>query len=124
MHLLLKNLNNEGFGIYIADRLLNDIAKAFEVRERQLRGESAANTADMQLDAQPTNRRINRHKTAANWGNGRLARWQYRASQSPGSSQPLHLSRARLSIPPRHQPTSNRTPEPTNRRINHHQTAA
>ena len=42
VHLLLKNRNNEGFGIYIADRLLNDIAKAFEVRERQLRGESAA----------------------------------------------------------------------------------
>ena len=42
VHILLKNRNNEGFGIYIADRLLNDIAKAFEVRERQLRGESAA----------------------------------------------------------------------------------
>ena len=42
VHLLLRNRNNEGFGIYIADRLLNDIAKAFEVRERQLRGESAA----------------------------------------------------------------------------------
>ena len=42
VHLLLKNRSNEGFGIYIADRLLNDIAKAFEVRERQLRGESAA----------------------------------------------------------------------------------
>ena len=42
VHLLLKNRNNEGFGIYIADRLLNDIAKAFEVRERQLRGESTA----------------------------------------------------------------------------------
>ena len=42
VHLLLKNHSNEGFGIYIADRLLNDIAKAFEVRERQLRGESAA----------------------------------------------------------------------------------
>ena len=42
VHLLLKNRNNEGFGIYIADRLLNDIAKAFEVRERQLRGETAA----------------------------------------------------------------------------------
>ena len=65
VHLLLKNRNNEGMGIYVADRLLNDIAKAFEVRERQLRGESAANTADMQPDAQPTNRRINRHKTTA-----------------------------------------------------------
>ena len=42
VHLLLKNRSNEGFGIYIADRLLNDIAKAFEIRERQLRGESAA----------------------------------------------------------------------------------
>ena len=42
VHLLLKNRNNEGMGIYVADRLLNDIAKAFEVRERQLRGESAA----------------------------------------------------------------------------------
>ena len=42
LHLLLKNRSTEGFGIYIADRLLNDIAKAFEVRERQLRGESAA----------------------------------------------------------------------------------
>ena len=42
LHLLLKNRSNEGAGIYIADRLLNDIAKAFEVRERQLRGESAA----------------------------------------------------------------------------------
>ena len=42
VHILLKNRNNEGFGIYIADRLLNDIAKAFEARERQLRGESAA----------------------------------------------------------------------------------
>ena len=42
VHLLLKNCNNEGFGIYIADRLLNDIAKAFEARERQLRGETAA----------------------------------------------------------------------------------
>ena len=42
MHLLLKNRKNEGFGIYIAGRLLNDIAKAFEVRERQLRGETAA----------------------------------------------------------------------------------
>ena len=42
VHLLLKNRSTEGFGIYIADRLLNDIAKAFEVRERQLRGESAA----------------------------------------------------------------------------------
>ena len=42
VHILLKNRSNEGFGIYIADRLLNDIAKAFEVRERQLRGESAA----------------------------------------------------------------------------------
>lgn len=28
VHLLLKNRSNEGFGIYIADRLLNDIAKA------------------------------------------------------------------------------------------------
>ena len=61
---------------------------------------------------EPTSRRINRHKTAANWGNGRLARWQYRASQSPGSSQPLHLSRASLSIPPRHQPTCNPTRDP------------
>ena len=42
VHLFLKNRSTEGFGIYIADRLLNDIAKAFEVRERQLRGESAA----------------------------------------------------------------------------------
>ena len=42
MHLLLKNRSNEGFGIYIADRLLNDIAKAFEARERQLRGDCAA----------------------------------------------------------------------------------
>ena len=42
VHLLLKNRNNEGFGIYIANRLLNDIAKAFEARERQLRGETAA----------------------------------------------------------------------------------
>ena len=42
VYLLLKNRNNEGMGIYVADRLLNDIAKAFEVRERQLRGESAA----------------------------------------------------------------------------------
>ena len=42
VHILLKDRNNEGFGIYIADRLLNDIAKAFEVRELQLRGETAA----------------------------------------------------------------------------------
>ena len=42
LHLLLKNSVNEGAGIYVADRLLNDIAKAFEARERQLRGESAA----------------------------------------------------------------------------------
>ena len=42
LRLLLKNHSNEGFGIYIADHLLNDISKAFEVRERQLRGESAA----------------------------------------------------------------------------------
>ena len=42
LHLLLRNYNNEGAGIYVADRLLNDIAKAFEVRERQLHGESAA----------------------------------------------------------------------------------
>ena len=42
VHILLKSRSTEGFGIYIADRLLNDIAKAFEVRERQLRGESAA----------------------------------------------------------------------------------
>ena len=72
---------------------------------------------------EPTNRRINHHPTAASWGNGRLARWQYRASQSPGSSQPLHLSRTSLSIPPRNQPPRNRMPEPTNRRINRHKTA-
>ena len=42
VHILLENRSNEGFGIYIADRLLNDIAKAFEVRERQLRGETTA----------------------------------------------------------------------------------
>ena len=39
---LLGNQINEGFVLYVADRLLNDIAKAFEARERQLRGESAA----------------------------------------------------------------------------------
>ena len=42
LRLLLRNRNNVGMGIYVADRLLNDISKAFEVRERQLRGESAA----------------------------------------------------------------------------------
>ena len=42
LRLLLRNHYNEGFGIYVANRFLNDIAKAFEARERQLRGESAA----------------------------------------------------------------------------------
>ena len=42
LHRLLGNQINEGFVLYVANRLLNDIAKAFEVRERQLRGESAA----------------------------------------------------------------------------------
>ena len=42
LHRLLGNQINEGFVLYVADRLLNDIAKAFEARERQLRGESAA----------------------------------------------------------------------------------
>ena len=42
LHRLLRNQINEGFVLYVANRLLNDIAKAFEVRERQLRGESAA----------------------------------------------------------------------------------
>ena len=42
LRILLRNRNNVGMGIYVADRLLNDIAKAFEVRERQLRGEPAA----------------------------------------------------------------------------------
>ena len=42
LRLLLRNQINEGFGLYVADRLLNDIAKAFEARERKLRGETAA----------------------------------------------------------------------------------
>ena len=47
LHLLIKNHNNGGFGLYVADRLLNDISKAFEVRERQLRGKTAAQAKDL-----------------------------------------------------------------------------